>query len=103
MVLAAPSSPAGAGDAEPVPNAVSSIDGPVFVEGGALPGAGDSFRPESFSAESVINVDDRDRVFNTSIYPNSAIGRLLFDFDGASLQCTGFLVDADTVLTSGHC
>jgi glutamyl endopeptidase len=85
------------------PNAVSSIDGPVFIEGGALPGAGDSFHPESMSTESVINVDDRDRVADTSAYPNSAIGRLLFDFGGATSQCTGFLVDVDTVLTSGHC
>ncbi len=93
----------GAGPPEPPPNAVSSIDGPVFVEGGALPGAGDSHRPPSFRPESVINVDDRDRVADTSAYPNSAIGRLFVGLDGAALQCTGFLVDASTVLTSGHC
>jgi glutamyl endopeptidase len=102
VAAVAATAPASAGD-DPAPNAVSSIDGPVFVEGGALPGAGDSFRPESASAESVIQVDDRDRVADPSLYPSSAIGRLTATLDGGSIQCTGFLVDADTVLTSGHC
>jgi glutamyl endopeptidase len=95
--------PAGAGPA-PVPNAVSSLQGPVFVQGGALPGAGDSHAPESMSLESVILVDDRERVNDTTRYPNSAIGHLEFDLpSGGGATCTGFLVDADTVLTAGHC
>ena len=62
----------------PAPNAVSSLQGAVYVEGGALPGAGDSHEPEMFSTESVINEDDRSRVQATSTYPNSAIGQLTF-------------------------
>ncbi len=94
--------PAGAGPA-PTPNAVSSVQGPVVVEGGALPGAGDSHRPEQFVLESVILEDDRDRVMDTTRYPNSAIGHLVFTTPTGSSSCTGFLVDADTVLTAGHC
>ena len=87
----------------PAPNAVSSLQGAVYVEGGALPGAGDSHEPEMFSTESVINEDDRSRVQATSTYPNSAIGQLTFTTPEGQFLCTGFLVDADTVLTSGHC
>jgi glutamyl endopeptidase len=94
---------AGAGPPPPEPNAVSSVQGPVHVEGGALPGAGDSHRPESFGTESVINVDDRSRVTATDAYPSSAIGRLTFTTPQGLSACTGFLVDIDTVLTSGHC
>lgn len=88
---------------DPPPNAVSSVQGAVYVEGGALPGAGDSHAPESFTAESVINEDDRSRVNATTTFPNSAIGHLTFTTPEGQFLCTGFLVDADTVLTSGHC
>jgi glutamyl endopeptidase len=86
-----------------LPNAVSSRQGAVYVEGGALAGAGDSHAPETARAESVINVDDRERVQATTTYPNSAIGQLTFATPEGQFLCTGFLVDADTVLTSGHC
>jgi glutamyl endopeptidase len=102
IAAVAATSPASAGD-DPAPNAVSSIAGPVFVEGGALPNAGDSYQPQLASAESVIQVDDRDRVRQTWVYPSSAIGRITMQLDGGSYQCTGFLIDASTVLTSGHC
>lgn len=120
-----------AGGAEPVagqaePDAVSSAEGPVQLEGGAHPDAGQAFDPgvvevtepeaapragtqalpaESIvgSAESVLNVDDRTRVTNTTAYPNSAIGRLQFRGGAATYHCTGFLIDANSVLTSGHC
>jgi glutamyl endopeptidase len=88
---------------DPAPNAVSSVQGAVYVEGGALPGAGDSHPPESMSTESVIGADDRERIQATSSYPSSAIGHLTFNGPGGQFLCTGFLVDADTVLTSGHC
>jgi glutamyl endopeptidase len=85
------------------PDAVSSLQGAVSVEGGALAGAGESHAPETVRAESVINVDDRSRVQATTTYPNSAIGQLTFTTPEGQFLCTGFLVDADTVLTSGHC
>jgi len=56
------------------------------------------------AAESVIGSDGRvwlrDR---TTVYPNAAIGRLDFRQSGGSYWCTGTLIDADTVLTAGHC
>ncbi len=56
------------------------------------------------AAESVIGVDGRfwlrDR---TTVYPNAAIGRIDFRQGGHSYWCTGTLIDADTVLTAGHC
>jgi hypothetical protein len=74
-IVAILTAPPGAGArTEPPPNAVSSLTGPQYVEGGALPGAGDSYRPERFGTESVINEDDRGRILATSAYPNSASG-----------------------------
>lgn len=56
------------------------------------------------SAESVIGADGRvwlrDR---TTVYPNAPIGRIDFRQAGSSYWCTGTLIDADTVLTAGHC
>jgi len=55
-------------------------------------------------AESVIGLDGRvwlrDR---TTVYPNAAIGRVDFRQAGRNYWCTGTLIDADTVLTAGHC
>jgi glutamyl endopeptidase len=39
----------------------------------------------------------------TAQYPNSAIGRIDFRQNGRNSWCTGTLIDADTVLTAGHC
>jgi len=56
------------------------------------------------STESVLGRDGRiwlrDR---TTQYPNSAIGRVDYRQGGRNYWCTGSLVDADTVLTAGHC
>lgn len=56
------------------------------------------------SAESVIGADGRiwlrDR---TTVFPNAPIGRIDFRQGGTSYWCTGTLIDADTVLTAGHC
>lgn len=103
-------------------DAVSSTEGEVAVETAPLPDAGQAFDPgpvpvdperapgqqaapaqSVIGGESVINQDDRTRVTNTTSYPNSAIGRLVFQAFGGQFQCTGFLIDANTVLTSGHC
>jgi glutamyl endopeptidase len=66
-------------------------------------GAGPPAATES-GAESVIGADGRvwlrDR---TTTYPNAAIGRVDFRQGGGSYWCTGTLIDADTVLTAGHC
>jgi glutamyl endopeptidase len=54
--------------------------------------------------QSVIGRDDRVWLRGrTGVYPNSAIGRIDFRQDGRTYWCTGTLIDADTVLTAGHC
>lgn len=56
------------------------------------------------SAESVIGADGRIWFRGrTTRYPNSAIGRIDMRQGGRNYWCTGTLIDADTVLTAGHC
>ncbi len=56
------------------------------------------------AAESVIGDDGRIWLQGrTTRYPNAAIGRIDFRQSGVSYWCTGTLIDADTVLTAGHC
>lgn len=60
--------------------------------------------PPPASTESVIGADQRVWLRErTDRYPNAAIGRLDFRQGGTSYWCTGTLIDADTVLTAGHC
>ena len=60
--------------------------------------------PTQAAYESVIGHDDRVWLRGrTAIYPNSAIGRIDFRQGGRPYWCTGTLIDADTVLTAGHC
>lgn len=54
--------------------------------------------------ESVIGPDGRVRVTDTTAYPASAIGQIeLVRYNGSAAQCTGWLIDGNTILTSGHC
>lgn len=56
------------------------------------------------SAESVIGDDGRAWLRGqTTVYPNAPIGRIDFRQAGRTYWCTGTLIDADTVLTAGHC
>lgn len=56
-------------------------------------------------AESVIGADGRTKVppSATSAFPLSAIGQIVFVQNGSSYLCTGYLIDANSVLTAGHC
>lgn len=66
-------------------------------------GAGEA-APTAAGAESVIGADGRTWLRGrTAAYPNAAIGRIDFRQAGRSYWCTGTLIDADTVLTAGHC
>lgn len=53
--------------------------------------------------ESVIGADGRDQVLDTTVYPARAIGQLEIDQNGGGGTCTGWLIDPNTILTSGHC
>jgi V8-like Glu-specific endopeptidase len=59
---------------------------------------------QPLGAESVIGDDGRIWLrHRTATYPNAAIGRVDLRQHGISYWCTGTLIDADTVLTAGHC
>ena len=58
--------------------------------------------------ESVIGPDGRVRVNDTESYPASAIGQIELTFgagtpDPGDFICTGWLIDTNTILSSGHC
>jgi glutamyl endopeptidase len=57
----------------------------------------------TIAPESVIGTDGRTRVTDTTVYPASAIGQIEFIQNGSAFICTGWLIDKNTVLTSGHC
>jgi glutamyl endopeptidase len=70
--------------------------GQTFTEGsaGTLP---------NVSPESVIGTDGRTQVTDTTEYPARAIGQITLVQDGKAFICTGWLIDKNTILTSGHC
>ncbi|HMQ26309.1 MAG TPA: trypsin-like serine protease [Acidimicrobiales bacterium] len=113
-----------AGDGAPVPIEVLSAPPAVGGEsGGALtspgsPGTGvlaeSGLAPEATVArgthegtpvggESVIGADGRVQVTDTTEYPASAIGQIEFTQNGSPFICTGWLIDPEFILTSGHC
>ena len=55
--------------------------------------------PGSVSTESVIGTDNRVRVTSTTSYPYRAIVHITSSIGG----CTGWLINANTVVTAGHC
>jgi len=55
--------------------------------------------PRYMDQESIIGNDDRTKVENTVQYPYSAIAHIESDIGG----CTGWFIDADTLVTAGHC
>jgi glutamyl endopeptidase len=120
--------PAVVAEAAPTAAIVSSTRGTVAVEVESTPTAGRPFDPggqteaatdatgptpagvevasaaTEGAAESVIGADGRVWLRErTTVYPNAAIGRLDFRQSGGTYWCTGTLIDADTVLTAGHC
>mgnify|MGYP000889151055 CR=1 FL=1 len=76
--------------------------GPTNPDGAAPPATDLPIAPESL-AESVIGVDERVRVADTTVYPHRAIGQLDIVLNGQMYYCTGWLIDRNTVVTAGHC
>lgn len=65
-----------------------------------------AFEGQPRDGESVIGADGRVQVVGTATqqYPARAIGQIEFtDFDGGQFICTGWLIDSNSILTSGHC
>jgi V8-like Glu-specific endopeptidase len=52
--------------------------------------------------ESVIDTDDRDRVFDTTAYPWNTISYVTYNQAGRSFRATAFLVSPFAALTNGH-
>ncbi|HEX6290970.1 MAG TPA: serine protease [Herpetosiphonaceae bacterium] len=49
--------------------------------------------------ESIIGTDSRYQITNTTVYPYRAIAKITSSIGG----CTGWLINANTVATAGHC
>lgn len=60
---------------------------------------------EEITLNGVIGKDNRTRVNNTTTYPHRAITYLEIRYPKSKspIQCTGFFVNPDTVVTAGHC
>ena len=76
-----------------------SVDRAKAVHGSSTRG----FAGSMVVAESVIGADGRGRVKDTTGFPARAIGQIDFSQNGFNYICTGWLIDANTILTSGHC
>jgi glutamyl endopeptidase len=70
---------------------------PVAERGGVRPGSVGS------GAESVSRPDGRHRVRRPSTYPNRVVGQIQHVQGTSGWRCSGWLIDTNTVLTSGHC
>lgn len=53
--------------------------------------------------ESIIGADGRVQEFNTTNYPERTIGQIVLNQNGTIYTCTGWLIDPNSLLTSGHC
>ena len=63
-----------------------------------------SYARSEAAAETVIGIDSRYRIIPAaSGHPEQAIGLLTFNQGGDSFICTGWLINANTVATAGHC
>jgi glutamyl endopeptidase len=84
--------------------------GRAFDPGGQVEAAGEGVAPRvpdgvtsPAGAESVIGADGRTEVTATTSYPSTAIGQITFVQNATTYICSGWLIDPNTVLTSGHC
>jgi glutamyl endopeptidase len=74
----------------------ADLGGKTFTKGFA--GADTRLTPES-----VIGADGRTQVTDTTEFPARAIGQILVLQGGQAFTCTGWLIDKNSILTSGHC
>lgn len=59
---------------------------------------------QSVKPESIIGVDNRIRITNTTTFPGRAIAYLVITWaDNTQSSCTGWFVGPRTVATAGHC
>lgn len=110
-VLAAPPRSAAPATSQASPGSRGTL-GAGIAESGMAPEATVAAPPEADyqtlgEPESVIGPDGRQQVTNTTVYPARAIGQItIFQNSGprpGNFICTGWLIDRNTILTSGHC
>lgn len=70
-------------------------------ESSAAGGVVEAYSPEDRGGWKIIGPDGRQRITNTTDFPNRAIV-YIHQSDGTQ-HCTGWLVSADTLVTAGHC
>ncbi len=56
--------------------------------------------PQEMTPEGIIGDDNRERIEDTTTFPNSAV--VYIQFNGRR-HCSGWLISRDTVVTAGHC
>ena len=93
--LAGPVEPVAGFDSRPPSGESTSAPQPSDSAGGSP--------VESFHPESVIGPDGRVRVNPTTGYPARAVGQIELVDQGDQFICTGWLIDANSILSSGHC
>ncbi|MDR0960404.1 MAG: trypsin-like serine protease [Propionibacteriaceae bacterium] len=64
-----------------------------------VPYVGSGTSDPGIAPQSIIGVDERYRILDTTKYPYSAIVHLENSFNA----CTGWMVSWDTIVTAGHC
>lgn len=106
-VVAAAAASAGVESSGPLTSPAFAGNGPT-ERSGVAPEAtvisDGTFDGRPVNGESVIGPDGRVQVTDTTQYPARAIGQIeLVDFDGGEFICTGWLIDSNSILTSGHC
>lgn len=90
--------PSGSSTLAPSPAALAPADS-ISV---SLPHAHRLLQPQQ--PGSIIGVDDRTRVEDTTAFPFSAIAQLVIRFKyGFAFYCTGWFVGPSIVITAGHC
>ena len=99
---------AGSGAESSGPLTSAGFAGTGVTENGIAPEAtvvsDGTFEGQPIGGESVIGADGRVQVLDTTQYPARAIGQIeLTDSFGDDYICTGWLIDQNTILSSGHC
>jgi glutamyl endopeptidase len=95
--------PASASGDDPAAQSISAGQRPAIIVSGKKATKGNDGTLPNISPESVIGADGRKKVADTTTYPARAIGQIEFGQDGAQYICTGWLIDKNSILTSGHC
>lgn len=59
--------------------------------------------PATLGRESIIGIDERQRITPTTTFPARAITLITFSVGTGTARCSGWMSGPDTVVTAGHC